>query len=95
MDAGIRDNYGIESSVRFATYLPALDDSNTSGIVVLNIRGLENSMPIRENVKQRYSGKVISPIGSLYLNWVEVQDYQHDLYCCTIWKRSCRHPLMY
>lgn len=79
MDAGIRDNYGIESSVRFATTFRHWIDSNTSGIVVLNIRGLENSMPIRENVSSGILEKVISPIGNLYLNWVEVQDYQHDL----------------
>lgn len=78
MDAGIRDNYGIESSVRFTSYFKDWIANNTSGVVMLNIRGLEQEVPIRTRISQGVFEKIVSPIGNLYLNWVEVQDYQND-----------------
>jgi len=78
MDAGIRDNYGIEASVRYADTFSEWIKENTSGVVMLNIRGLEQVREIRTNVSQGVLEKVFSPIGNLYLNWVEVQDYQND-----------------
>jgi hypothetical protein len=78
MDAGIRDNYGIESTVRFIDVFQDWITENTGGVVVLNIRGQEQEMPIRKNISQGVTEKIFSPIGNLYLNWVEVQDYQND-----------------
>ncbi len=78
MDAGIRDNYGIDAAVRFADTFKDWIDRETSGVIMLNLRGLEQDVPIRTKISQGVLEKVFSPIGNLYLNWVEVQDYQND-----------------
>jgi hypothetical protein len=78
MDAGIRDNYGIETSVRFLDTFKDWIIANTSGVIVVNIRGFEQEVPIRENVSSGVVEKFLNPIGNLYMNWVEVQDYQNE-----------------
>lgn len=78
MDAGIRDNYGIETSVRFAATFKDWIVENTGGLVMLNIRGIEQEKPISDGVSQGIDEKLFNPIGSLYVNWVEIQDYQND-----------------
>lgn len=78
MDAGIRDNFGIESSVRFIMFFRDWIAANTSGVVVVNLRGMEQEMPVRDGVSKGVFEKLFSPIGNIYLNWIEVQDYQND-----------------
>ena len=78
MDAGIRDNYGVDAAVRFADTFKEWIDRETSGVIMLNLRGLEQDVPIRTKISQGVLEKIFSPIGNLYLNWVEVQDYQND-----------------
>ena len=78
MDAGIRDNYGIETSVRYAATFQDWILKNTSGVIMLNIRGIEQEKPIQEKVSQGIYEKLFNPVGSLYMNWVEIQDYQND-----------------
>lgn len=78
MDAGIRDNFGIENSVRFAATFADWIKDNTSGVIMVNIRGLEQERPIKNKISQGVDEKIFSPIGNLYVNWVEIQDYQND-----------------
>jgi hypothetical protein len=78
MDAGIRDNFGIESTVRFIIFFREWIAANTGGVIIVNLRGMEQELPIQENVSKGVIEKLFSPIGNIYLNWVEVQDYQND-----------------
>lgn len=78
LDAGIRDNYGIQASGRFIEEFRDWIDANTSGVIVVNIRGIEQQMAIRNNVTQGVVERLVSPIGTLYNNWVEIQDFQND-----------------
>ncbi|MBC8046454.1 MAG: patatin-like phospholipase family protein, partial [Fimbriimonadaceae bacterium] len=78
MDAGIRDNYGVQVSARFMEEFKDWINENTSGVIVINIRGIEQNMGISENVTQGVLEKIFSPIGTLYNNWVEIRDYQND-----------------
>ncbi len=78
MDAGIRDNFGIETSVRYLETFKDWITENTSGVIVMNIRGFEQEMKIREDVSNGVFEKMFNPVGNLYMNWVEVQDYQNE-----------------
>ncbi|MFN3940737.1 MAG: patatin-like phospholipase family protein, partial [Chitinophagales bacterium] len=78
MDAGLRDNFGIENSVRFAAIFADWIKENTSGVIMVNIRGLEQERPVKNKISQGVDEKIFSPIGNLYVNWVEIQDYQND-----------------
>jgi hypothetical protein len=78
MDAGVRDNYGIQTSAKFIEVFRDWIKQNTSGVIIINIRGIEQIMPIHEGVTQGVFEKFFSPIGALYNNWVEIQDYQNE-----------------
>lgn len=78
VDAGIRDNYGIETSIRYASAFHDWILKNTSGVIMLNIRGIEQEKPIEKSSGQGLFEKLFNPVGSLYVNWVEIQDYQND-----------------
>jgi hypothetical protein len=78
MDAGIRDNFGVETSVRFIENFKEWITENTSGVVVVNIRSIEQVVKIKEDLSVGVFEKFFNPIGNLYVNWVEIQDYQHD-----------------
>lgn len=78
MDAGIRDNFGIETSTRFVEMFRDWILQNTSGVIVVNIRGLEQVKNIRPDLSGDVVEKLFSPVGNLYTNWVEIQDYQND-----------------
>ncbi|MBC8172527.1 MAG: patatin-like phospholipase family protein [Chitinophagales bacterium] len=78
MDAGVRDNYGVQVSARFIEEFSEWIKTNTSGVIVVNIRGIEQQMKIKENVTQGVMEKFLSPMSTLYTNWVEIQDYQND-----------------
>lgn len=78
MDAGMRDNYGIQTSTAFISVFKDWINANTSGIILVNIRGIEQIWPVNENVSKGLIEKFISPIGTLYDNWVEIQDYQNE-----------------
>lgn len=78
MDAGVRDNYGIQASAKFIEEFSHWINTNTSGVVMVNIRGIEQEMKIQKDVTQGVFEKIFSPIGTLYNNWVEIQDYQNE-----------------
>lgn len=77
-DAGLRDNYGIKTTVKFIFGMREWLEKNTSGIIILQIRdGLKNSTRI-ESENRSYIDQMLSPFGSLYGNWFKVQDFNND-----------------
>ena len=78
MDAGVRDNYGIESTAKFIDVFKDWIMQNTDGVIMVNIRGIEQVMKIKNRSHEGLFDKMVTPIGSLYTNWAEIQDYQQD-----------------
>ena len=76
MDAGWRDNYGSEASFRFMNVFKDWIKENTSGVIVVQIRGAEKIEPL-EIKKQGAIGKIFSPIG-LASHQMEIQDFNQD-----------------
>ena len=88
MDAGLRDNYGLETSLRFVKAFNDWIAENTSGIVIIQIRDKHKNIPIDENPSQTLAKAVTRPMGSFYGHLFEVQDYNQnqqmqmaDLWC--------------
>ncbi len=78
MDAGLRDNYGPETTLRFINVFRDWIDKNTAGVVVLQIRdrkvgGWEN--PFESN---DISELVTKPMLLLQYNWYKMQEYNQD-----------------
>ena len=78
MDAGLRDNFGLETSTRFVHQFADWLKENTSGVVLIEIRGHEQFEQIEDYQGQSFLDKIFSPIGNVLSNWSEIQDYNHD-----------------
>jgi hypothetical protein len=75
MDAGIRDNYGQETAMRFIETFKDWIQENTSGVVILQIRDR-----MSDNWQQPFAGKsitdiIIKPATMLQSNWYKLQDF--------------------
>lgn len=81
MDAGIRDNFGQETSLRFIDNFKEWIDQNTSGVVIVQFRDR-----IKDNWQQPLeTGSItdilVKPATMLQHNWYKLQDYfQTDQY---------------
>jgi hypothetical protein len=75
MDAGMRDNYGEESSLRF---LASFDDwlkQNTSGVLMLQIRDRKAGGWEAPYLTTGISGNVTKPFLMLQHNWFKMMEY--------------------
>jgi hypothetical protein len=88
MDAGLRDNYGLETSLRFIKAFNDWIKENTSGIIIIQMRDKHKNIPIDENPSQTLGQALTRPMGSFYGHLFEVQDYNQnqqiqmaDLWC--------------
>lgn len=78
MDAGLRDNYGLETTLRFINVFNDWIAENTSGIVIIQIRDKHKSIPIDENPSQTLTEALSRPMGSFYNSLFEVQDFNQN-----------------
>jgi len=80
MDAGLRDNYGIETSLRF---LIAMDDwikQNTSGVLIIQIRDRAAGGWEHPYVSDDISDHATKPFFLLQHNWFKMMEYsQNDM----------------
>ena len=77
MDAGIRDNYGISTAMKYLATFEKWIAENTSGVVILQVRAFK-----KEKENHTHSKAILenfsSPLGSFYSNWTNVQSYEQD-----------------
>ena len=80
MDGGLRDNYGVENSLRFLSHMQKWIEENTSGVLILQIRdrmdgGWENPYEYDD-----LTGNSTKPFFLLQHNWYKMMDYfQSDM----------------
>lgn len=77
-DAGIRDNYGIENTVRFLNVYQDWIKNNTSGVVIVQIRDNLKDNVIEDFEYKTFVSKLGSSFGSIYSNLTISQDYLQD-----------------
>jgi len=78
MDAGMRDNYGALSTLKYIYTFKNWIDENTSGIVIINYRDKIKNRKIATNPRQSISEAFSQPVGSFYSNLFAIQDYNFD-----------------
>ena len=80
MDGGLRDNYGIENTMRFLSQMRGWIEKNTRGVLILQIRdrmdgGWENPYEYND-----LAGNAVKPLFLLQHNWYKMMEYfQSDL----------------
>jgi hypothetical protein len=78
MDAGLRDNYGQKTTIRFIYAFRDWIRANTSGVVIVQTRESkeENGRPFE--IKQSLFDAMSAPVGNVYSNIFKTQDYSLD-----------------
>jgi len=92
MDAGLRDNYGLETTFRFIKTFNDWIAENTSGIIIIQIRDKHKNIPIDENPSQTLAQALSRPLGSFYGNLFQVQDFNQNqqIQMADLW---CKAPI--
>jgi hypothetical protein len=92
MDGGLRDNYGVETSLRFLTHLQKWIVENTKGVVLVQIRdrmdgGWDNPYEFNDLVQN-----ATKPFFLLQHNWYKMMEYfQKDM--TTYFLNNSRFPV--
>lgn len=78
MDAGYRDNFGVESATRFITVFKDWIEANTSGVIIIAARGIpRNVRNIKANDYDGIIKSLIDPLG-IAGKIIALQDFEHD-----------------
>ncbi|NNE55963.1 MAG: hypothetical protein HKN32_08090 [Flavobacteriales bacterium] len=77
MDAGLRDNFGIKTTLQFLYTFRNWINTNTSGVVVIQVRDIQKNFE-SSTKKLTLVNKFTAPLGSMYGNFTKMQDYNSD-----------------
>jgi hypothetical protein len=75
MDAGMRDNYGIEVALKYLYVFKNWLETNTSGVVIIQVRDRHKEFPIETNPPPTIASSLSRPLGSFYGNLFYMQDF--------------------
>ena len=79
IDAGYRDNFGLETTLRFIKTFDDWISENTSGIVIIQLRDKSKTNPISKEESQPTLLQALArPVGSCYSNLFNVQDFNQN-----------------
>ena len=93
MDAGVRDNYGVQTSVRYLIAFRQWIMENTSGVVFVQIRDNNKYEQSKMRTIRSLWEKIMSPFKNLSSNFIVMQDYVNDSfseYLKTLYGRQIR-----
>ncbi len=79
MDAGLRDNYGLETTLRFLEVFNDWISKNTSGVLIIQLRDKHMEAPIDDDPFPTLFQSFSTPMGSFYGNLFAVQDLNQNL----------------
>jgi hypothetical protein len=92
MDGGLRDNYGIENSLRFLSSMSDWIKENTRGVLVVQLRDRQAGGWEDPYELEGLADHTIKPIMLLQHNWSKMMEYfQNDMY--TYYASSSGYPI--
>ena len=77
MDAGLRDNFGVKTSLQFLYEFRNWISTNTSGVVIVQVRDIQKDFTARSTAPTLVD-QFTAPLGSMYGNFTRMQDYNAD-----------------
>ena len=78
LDAGMRDNFGLETSLKYLYTFRNWITSNTSGVIIIQIRDKKKEAPIDENPTRDIFQNALLPLGLLYSNLFNIEDLNQN-----------------
>ncbi|MBX7052152.1 MAG: patatin-like phospholipase family protein [Flavobacteriales bacterium] len=77
LDAGIRDNFGMKTTMQFLYTFREWINLNTSGVIIVQVRDLPKNKDLSDK-KNTLFGKFSGPIGGIYGNITKTHDYNSE-----------------
>ncbi len=77
MDAGLRDNFGIKTSLDYLNTFENWISTNTSGVIIVQVRDKQKNFKNPDKSVSMWS-KFSAPLGSVYGNFTRMQDFTND-----------------
>ncbi len=77
LDAGIRDNFGLKTTLQFIYTFRDWIKENTSGVVIVQLRDLPKNINFSEENHSLF-GNFSAPIGGIYGNITKTHDYNSE-----------------
>lgn len=78
MDGGLRDNYGIDNSLRFLTAMQTWIEQNTSGVVMIQVRDRTAGGWEAPYESDGMIENAVKPFFILQNNWFKMMEYTHN-----------------
>jgi len=78
MDAGIRDNYGLKTSLDYLRVFKNWISTNTSGVILIEIRDKQKYFEVSNPNNGTLLQRLLTPFTSFYSNTVKIHDYTND-----------------
>ena len=78
MDAGLRDNYGLKTSLEFIRAFKDWITENTSGIIIVEIRDKQKYFEVKNVGSGSIMQRLFTPFASVYGNILKTHDYNND-----------------
>lgn len=78
MDAGIRDNYGLKTSMAYASVFKDWIEKNTSGVIVIQIRDKQKYFEVENPGNGLVIQRLFAPLEAFYTNTTKIHDYTND-----------------
>jgi len=78
MDAGLRDNYGLKTSLEFIRTFKNWIAENTSGIIIVEIRDKQKYFEVKNVGHGSIMQRLSTPFSSVYGNILKTHDYDND-----------------
>jgi len=77
MDAGIRDNFGLKTTLQYLYTFRNWINTNTSGVIIVQVRDLPKGIDIEKSNQSLFS-QFTAPLGSIYGNMTKTHDYNSE-----------------
>ena len=78
LDAGIRDNTGLSTTMRYLFTFRNWINTNTSGVIIIQMRDKIKKSKMKKNAHNTIAQNLSTPLGTFYGNWENIQNYDHD-----------------
>jgi hypothetical protein len=78
MDAGIRDNIGIKSTIKYIDAFADWIQENTKGVIIIQIRDTKRHFKLIEPTNTNLASRISAPLRTFYGNFTKVHDYNND-----------------
>lgn len=77
LDAGLRDNFGVKTTVDYLRTFRNWIETNTSGVVIIRVRDTPASRPVKD-LNPSLWGRFSAPLGTVYGNFTRMQEFSND-----------------